>query len=115
MNCLTSGAFDWALLTSTNAVEWLFNAMTPLGYDARLFGGCQRRGFGHSDRDGPSREHGIIADITAAEFTSDGLLAALLDATPSGGLNGARVLLPRGDGASPRPRCRHARARRDRR
>jgi uroporphyrinogen-III synthase len=42
------------------------------------------------------RRYGLRADLTATEFSSDGLREAL-----PADLNGARILLPRGEGGNP--------------
>jgi uroporphyrinogen-III synthase len=87
--------YGWCLLTSTNAVEWLWAALSARGRDARLFAGCNLAALGTATAEA-LRQRGLTADLTAGEFTSEGLLAAM-----PGQLSGARVLLPRGDGASP--------------
>jgi uroporphyrinogen-III synthase len=92
---LEAREYAWCLLTSTNAVDWLCNAVVQRGYDARLFAGCKIAALGTATAES-LKQRGIIADLTAGEFTSDGLLEAM----PTQ-LSSARVLLPRGDGASP--------------
>ena len=92
---LASRDYAWCLLTSTNAVDWLCAAVVQRGHDARLFAGCKLAALGTATAES-LKQRGLIADLTAGEFTSDGLLAAM-----PADLSGARVLLPRGDGASP--------------
>ena len=87
--------YAWCLLTSTNAVEWLYDEVVQRGHDARLFAGCRIGALGEATA-AALRQRGIVAELTAGEFTSDGLLAAM-----PADLSGASVLLPRGDGASP--------------
>jgi uroporphyrinogen III methyltransferase/synthase len=92
---LEAREYAWCLLTSTNAVEWLWDAVTQRGHDARLFAGCKLGALGTATAEA-LKPRGLNADLTAGEFTSEGLLAAMPAA-----LDTARVLLPRGDGASP--------------
>jgi uroporphyrinogen-III synthase len=60
-----------------------------------MFAGCKVAALGTATAES-LKQRGIIADLTAGEFTSEGLLEAM-----PAGLQGTRVLLPRGDGASP--------------
>jgi uroporphyrinogen III methyltransferase/synthase len=92
---LESRDYAWCLLTSTNAVEWLFAYLDKTGRDARIFAGCSLAALGAATAEVLHR-YGLRADLTAREFSSDGLLESMPVQ-----LNGARILLPRGEGGSP--------------
>ncbi len=92
---LEAREYAWCLLTSANSVDWVCAAVVQRGRDARLFAGCKLAALGSATAES-LKQRGIIADLMAGEFTSEGLLEAM-----PADLRGARVLLPRGDGASP--------------
>nr|ANA08067.1 putative tetrapyrrole (corrin/porphyrin) methylase [uncultured bacterium 5G4] len=87
--------YAWCLLTSTNAVEWLFAYLERTGRDARAFAGCRIGVLGTATGE-TLRRYGLRADLTATEFSSDGLRQAMPE-----DLHGARILLPRGEGGNP--------------
>jgi uroporphyrinogen III methyltransferase/synthase len=91
---LEAHRYDWCLFTSTNAVDFVFEYLDRTGRDARVCAGCKLAALGSATA-ASLAAHGLLADLTAGEFTSAGLLEALpLD------IGGARVLLPRAEGGS---------------
>lgn len=95
IEALRDGAYRWLLFTSANAAEIFFDALWARGLDARAV----RARLGAI---GPAtaealRARGLRVDVTAAReaYTAEGLLAALEREE----MSGARVLLPRAEGA----------------
>jgi uroporphyrinogen III methyltransferase/synthase len=86
---LAAGDYDWCLFTSANAVEFLRRAVAAAGRDARIFAGCRLAAIGSATATALEKV-GLRPDLTAADFTSEGLLAALAERQ----VEGARVLLP---------------------
>jgi uroporphyrinogen III methyltransferase/synthase len=92
---LEARLYTWCLFTSPNAVDYIFAHLDRTQRDARVFTGCRVAALG-SATESALAKRGLRAELTAAEFTSGGLLEAL----PSE-LRGARVLVPRAEGGSP--------------
>jgi uroporphyrinogen III methyltransferase/synthase len=92
---LRGGAYAWLLFTSANAVDIFFDALWSRGFDARAV----RARIGAI---GPAtaealRKRGLRVDVSPAReaYTAEGLLAALTAEE----VRGARVLVPRAEGA----------------
>jgi uroporphyrinogen III methyltransferase / synthase len=91
---LQARKYAWCLFTSPNAVEFVFAYIERSRRDARAFAGCKLVALGSATALA-LRIRGLLAEVTAGEFTSAGLLESLpLD------IGGARVLLPRAEGGS---------------
>jgi uroporphyrinogen III methyltransferase/synthase len=88
--------YDWLVLTSTNAVDALFERMGASGIDARALAGCRVCAVGPATA--ASLElRGIIADLVPEEASGEGVLAALSGALGERGLAEARFLMPRAE------------------
>jgi len=95
IDALRGGTYAWLLFTSANAAEIFFDALWTRGLDARAV----RARLGAI---GPAtaealRKCGLRVDVTPERdaYTAEGLLAALANED----VRGARVLLPRAEGA----------------
>ena len=93
---LRARACDWVAFTSANAVEAWFDLVREAGEDARLFAGARLAAVGAATADALAAR-GLAADLTPPEASGEGLAAALAAL----GVEGARVLLPRAERASP--------------
>ncbi|MEW6500624.1 MAG: uroporphyrinogen-III C-methyltransferase [Thermodesulfobacteriota bacterium] len=82
--------YDWLLFTSINTIKFFFQRLTELGLDARHLKGPKIGVVGTATAD-ILQAHGIKADLIPAEFTGEGLAAALI----AQGMTGKKVLLPR--------------------
>ena len=91
---LAAGRYDWTILTSTNGVDQLFDALDRAGHDSRALGGVRVAAIGQATA-GALARRGIRADVVPARYVAEELLLALADHR----LEGARVLLARADGA----------------
>ena len=91
---LAAGHYDWAILTSANGVDQLFDALDRVGHDSRAFGGVQVAAIGQATAEALARR-GIRADVVPARYVAEELLLALADHP----LEGGRVLLARAGGA----------------
>lgn len=83
-------AFDWLLFTSINAIAFFFRRLSEKGLDARALKGVRIGVVGTATAEALAR-HGLRADLLPAEFTGEGLAAALL----AEGVAGQKILLPR--------------------
>ena len=94
IDALRDGAYAWLLFTSANAVDIFFDALWTRDFDARAVRSrVAAIGPGTAER---LEEHGIVADLVPdREYTAEGLLAVL----EAEDVSGARVLLPRAEGA----------------
>lgn len=92
---LRERAYAWVVFTSTNAVEVFFDALQEAGADARAFAGGRICALGIATA-AALADRGLIADLVPTEAVGESLVQALVAA---GGLAGARVLLPRAEGA----------------
>ena len=81
-------AFDWILFTSANTVEFFWEQLRSLGFDARLLAGLRLGAVGPATADALEK-HGLTADIVPPEARGIALAKAL------GNLRSQRLLLPR--------------------
>jgi uroporphyrinogen III methyltransferase/synthase len=87
-------AYDWIVFTSANAVQYFFERLLALGYDARRLSGVKLGAVGKATAAALADYH-LIADFVPSRFTG-------LDwAAEVGDLSGQRVLLPRSEIAPP--------------
>lgn len=96
LRSLRDGAYGWVALTSTNAVEAVFDRLAGLGGDARWFARTRLAVVGSGTAAALS-QRGLRADLLPERFTTSGLAEAL---TEQGGPS-TRALLPRADIATP--------------
>lgn len=84
------GAYDWIILTSSNAVRFLFDRLTAREKDIRELKGVRICAIGVKTAD-TLKQYGLRADLIPAEFKAEGVLTAL------GGeaVKGKRFLIPR--------------------
>lgn len=82
----------WVVLTSTNAVDALFDAL----HDTRDLGGVSVAAIGRATADS-LRRRGVVPDLVPPKANTEALLAAF-PAAPRGG---GRILLPQADRAGP--------------
>jgi uroporphyrinogen III methyltransferase/synthase len=88
------GGYDWIVFTSANAVQFFFERIFALGYDARILPGVRLGAVGKATAQALAGYH-LRADFTPTRFTG-------LDwAAQVGDLGGQRVLLPRSEIAPP--------------
>jgi uroporphyrinogen III methyltransferase/synthase len=89
---LEAHKFDWCLFTSTNAIDHVMAYLDRTGRDVRVFAGCKLVALGSATAAALTAK-GLRPDLTASEFTSAGIVAAMpLD------IGGQHVLLPRAEG-----------------
>ena len=84
--------YDWAIFTSVNAVDVVFERLDHIGLDTRAFGTTKVGAIGPATAESLGRR-GVVADLVPDEYVSEALAAAL----KGRGLQGGRVLLPRAD------------------
>ncbi|MDZ7640876.1 MAG: uroporphyrinogen-III C-methyltransferase [Desulfurivibrio sp.] len=84
------GAYHWLLFTSPNAVRFFFRRLAELALDSRALQGPQIAVVGTATAEALA-DYGIKADLLPAQFTAEGLSAALLEH----GVAGQKILLPR--------------------
>ena len=89
---LRDGAYDWVLLTSVNAVQSLWDAVTAAGADARCFAGVRLGAVGAGTA-AALQACGLRADVVPERQTGRDLASAVLAAAAAP----ARALLPRAD------------------
>jgi uroporphyrinogen III methyltransferase/synthase len=80
----------WAVFTSANAVDLVWDAVDRSGRDARDFAGVRLVAIGPETAAALQR-HGLRADLVPAEYVAE----AVADAMVAEGVEGARVWLPR--------------------
>jgi uroporphyrinogen III methyltransferase / synthase len=80
----------WAVFTSANAVELVWEAVERAGRDARDLAGVRLVAIGPETAAALQR-HGLRADLVPAEYVAEAVAEAMLAA----GVDGARVWLPR--------------------
>ena len=86
--------YDWIVFTSANAVQFFFERLSGLGYDARILPGVRLGAVGKATAQALADYH-LQADFVPSRFTG-------LDwAAEVGDLHGQRVLLPRSEIAPP--------------
>jgi uroporphyrinogen III methyltransferase/synthase len=93
---LRESPYAWVVFTSANAVEIFFGLMRERGLDARSFAGARVGAIGPATADALA-ERGITADAVPDEYVAEGVVEALRPHLRSG----ARVLVPRAEGARP--------------
>jgi uroporphyrinogen III methyltransferase / synthase len=81
---------SWAVFTSANAVELVWDACERTGRDARGFAGTRLVAIGPETAAALHR-HGLRADLVPEEYVAEAVAEAMLGA----GVAGARVWLPR--------------------
>lgn len=87
------GAADWVLLTSANAVGFLFDALREAGRDLRSLGLARLLTVGRSARHA-LEARAAVADAVTDSHEPEAVVQALRDA---GAEAGARLMLPRND------------------
>lgn len=87
-------AFDWLILTSANGVRYFFQRLAELSRDARALGRCRICVVGPKTA-AVLAAHGLRADLVAAEFKGEGVVAALAETD----LQNKRILFPKADRA----------------
>lgn len=91
-----SNSYDILIFTSQNAVPLFLDKLFAQGHDARSLAGKRIYCIGPKTRD-TLKTYGIIADGMAAEFRAEGIM----DLLGAHDLAGARICLPRAQGARP--------------
>jgi uroporphyrinogen III methyltransferase/synthase len=91
---LRTSAYNWTIFTSANAVELFLAHLRHAGLDARGFGRSRLAAIGPGTAAALSRS-GLSVDLVPQEFVAESLLEALSARV----MRGARVLLPRAEGA----------------
>lgn len=86
----SAGEYDWVIFTSANAVDFFWQRLCALGYDARVFGGYRLAAVGPATASA-LQPYGLRADFVPTHFTGEAL-AAELEFQP-----GQRALLPRSE------------------
>jgi len=87
-------AYDWAIFTSVNGVQFFWQQLERTGKDSRAFAGCRLAAIGPTTAEALARR-GLRADLVPAEYVAEAILAEI------GSVAGKRVLLPRADIARP--------------
>jgi uroporphyrinogen III methyltransferase/synthase len=87
-------SFDWLILTSANGVRCFFRRLAELGRDARALGRCRICVVGPKTAAGLAAQ-GLRADLVAAEFKGEGVVAALAETD----LRNKKILFPKADRA----------------
>ena len=83
------GSYDWVIFTSPNAVEFFMGRLHALELDARALGGVRVAAVGHATAESLTR-FGIVADLTPAEQSQEGLIRAFAKVEVAG----LKFLLP---------------------
>lgn len=89
------GEYDWVVLTSSNAVEMLFQMLARQGRDARALAGTRLCAAGAASVLEALRRRAIEPDAVPEHFAAVAFCDAMSRA--GGPLDGRRVLLPRAD------------------
>ena len=84
--------FDWIVFTSRYGVEYFFQRLKRLGYDARALSSIRIAAIGNSTQR-HLEKHGVLADLVPEEESSEGLLKELKKID----LRDKKVFLPRSD------------------
>lgn len=85
---------NWLVLTSANAVRFLFERLRGRGRDSRALGSCAICVVGPKTAEAVAAQ-GLLADLVPREYTAEGVVAAFAGYD----LRGKRVLFPRADRA----------------
>ena len=86
--------FDWIVLTSGNAVRFLFERLNSLQRDSRALGNCKVCAVGPKTAEA-IRIYGIRPDLIPADYKAEGVVAEFARL----GISGQTVLYPRADKA----------------
>lgn len=86
--------FSWLVLTSGNAVRYVFARLNALALDARAIGRCRVCAVGPKTAEA-IRGYGINPDLIPSDYKAEGVVAAFA----SLGITGEKVLFPRADKA----------------
>jgi uroporphyrinogen III methyltransferase / synthase len=81
--------FQWLILTSANAVDYFFNRLTTLGYDARALGGVKIAVVGRKTASILQNKQ-LNADFIPPDYVADSLVANFPE-----DLAGQKILFPR--------------------
>lgn len=73
------GTYDWVVFTSANGVDAFFERLAALDADARYLGGCKVAAIGTMTAQRLAR-FGVRADLVPAEFVSEEIARALIEA-----------------------------------
>ena len=84
--------YDWAIFSSSNAVDIVFDRLTGLGLDARAMHGVQIAAIGPATRK-RLFVRGVAADFVPSTFVAE----SVVDELRRFGLSGRRVLLPQAE------------------
>ena len=91
---LAASYYHWVIFTSVNSVELFFATLHCLDLDSRAFAGSKLCAIGPATA-AALAEQGLVVDLIPEEFMSEGILRS----TSQKKMDGARVLLPRAEGA----------------
>lgn len=86
--------YQWAIFTSQNAVQIVWDALRATGRDARAFAHLRLAAVGPSTA-ASLRDRGLAVDVMPSRFVAEGVAQALL----TEGVRGARVLFAKASGA----------------
>ena len=84
--------YDWAIFSSANAVDVVFDRLRAVGLDARAMHGVLIAAIGPATRR-RLNEHGISADFVPSTFIAE----SVVDELKPCGMNSKRVLLPQAE------------------
>ena len=84
--------YDWAVFSSANAVDIVFDRLDALELDARAMYGVRIAAIGPATRR-RLRERGVIADFMPSSFVAESVVVELAEE----GVEGKRVLLPQAE------------------
>ncbi|HEY7876701.1 MAG TPA: uroporphyrinogen-III C-methyltransferase [Gemmatimonadaceae bacterium] len=87
--------YRWAIFTSQNAVQIVWDALRASGRDARAFARVGLAAVGPSTAES-LLAHGLAVDVLPERFVAEGIVEALLG---RGDVRGARVLFAKAEGA----------------
>lgn len=93
-----AAAYDWAVFTSTNAVDMFAALLKHHGRDMAEFAACRVAAVGPATAEALARR-GLVPALVPAESVAESLIGAF--ASVEGGMAGQRVLLPQGNLARP--------------
>lgn len=82
--------YDWVIFTSVNGVRFVWERLTALGRDARVFAETRLAAIGSATAEELAR-HGLRADFVPREYVAEALAEQI------GDVKSKRVLLPRAD------------------
>jgi uroporphyrinogen III methyltransferase/synthase len=82
--------YDWVIFTSVNGVRFVWERLTMLGRDARVFANTRLGAIGPATADELARR-GLRADFVPREYVAEAIVEQI------GDVMGQRILLPRAD------------------